>query len=117
MSFVEGLSIILSGAVLAGDELESGGVVAEGIGAVLEGDGGTLGLIDELELDDIAPELGGVDGLIDDELEEPEGEGATTGGVFDVLLGVSRWQPATPSTNPLHNNVIKALLMVISRSG
>jgi hypothetical protein len=87
----------------------AGGVLASEDGA-LELGGGVRGLIDE-------PELGGVAGAIDDELEEPDGEGATTGGVLELVLGVSRWQPATPSTSPVHSNVISVLLIVISRSG
>jgi hypothetical protein len=71
----------------------------------LELGGGVRGLIAE-------PEFGGVAGAIDDELEEPDGEGATTGGVLElVLLGDSRWQPATPSTSPVHSNVISVLLI------
>ena len=85
----------------------AGGVEEDG---ALELGGGVLGAIDE-------PEFGGVAGAIDDELEEPDGEGATTGGVLAVvLLGVSRWQPATPSTSPVHSSVISVLLIVISRS-
>lgn len=86
----------------------AGGVLASEDGALELG--GVRGLIAE-------PEFGGVAGAIDDELEEPDGEGATTGGVLDVVLGVSRWQPATPSTSPVHSNVISVLLIVISRSG
>lgn len=86
------------------------GVPASDDGA-LELDGGVAGLIDELGLDDIEPE-GGVAGAIDDELEEPDGEGATMGGVLEVeVVGVSRWQPATPSTSPVHSNVISVLLI------
>lgn len=114
ISPVEGLFIILSGAVpvVAELELESddGGVLDELLDDV---DGGVLGLIDEL--DDVEPVVeGGVDGVIDEE-DDVDGDGVTTGGDVDVVL-VSRWQPASPNAIPVQSNVTKAaLLIVISR--
>jgi len=106
MSPVDGLFIILSGAVVVALELASGAVVPDG---ALD-DGGEAGLIDEL--DDFESVLGG--GAADF-----EGDGATTGGVVevdDVVLD-SRWQPATPSAMPVQSNVTRAaLLIVISKS-
>jgi len=107
MSPVDGLFIILSGAVVVALELASGAVVPDG---ALDDDGGEAGLIDEL--DDFESVLGG--GAADF-----EGDGATTGGVVevdDVVLD-SRWQPATPSAMPVQSNVTRAaLLIVISKS-
>ena len=107
MSPVDGLFIILSGAVVVALELASGAVVPDG---ALDDDGGEAGLIDEL--DDFESVLGG--GAADF-----EGDGATTGGVVevdDVVLD-SRWQPATPSAMPVQINVTRAaLLIVISKS-
>jgi hypothetical protein len=84
MSPVDGLFIILSGAVVVALELASGADVPDGAldadGAVLEVLGGEAGLIDEL--DDVESVLGA--GVEDDF----EGEGATTGGVADVVTGV-----------------------------
>ena len=107
ISAVDGLFIILSGAVVVALELASGAVVPDG---ALDDDGGEAGLIDEL--DDFESVLGG--GAADF-----EGDGATTGGVVevdDVVLD-SRWQPATPSAMPVQSNVTRAaLLIVISKS-
>ena len=107
MSPVDGLFIILSGAVVVALELASGAVVPDG---ALDDDGGEAGLIDEL--DDVESVLGA--GAADF-----EGDGATTGGVVevdDVVLD-SRWQPATPSAMPVQSNVTRAaLLIVISKS-
>ena len=115
MSPVEGLFIILSGAVVVGAELElvsdevpDGGVLDE---LLDDEDGGVVGLIDEL--DDVEP----VEGGVVDEDDDVDGDGVTTGGVVDVVL-VSRWQPASPNAIPVQSNVTKAaLLIVISRSG
>jgi hypothetical protein len=117
MSPVDGLFIILSGAVVVALELASGADVPDGAldadGAVLEVLGGEAGLIDEL--DDVESVLGA--GVEDDF----EGDGATTGGVDEVVDDVggdSRWQPATPSAIPVQSNVTSAvLLIVISKSG
>jgi hypothetical protein len=123
MSGVDGLFIILSGA--AADELElelaSGAVVPDGAldevdGAVAgvdddeldDDDGGELGLI--AELDDVEPVLGGV--VVDDD-DEVDGDGVTTGGVVDVVVLVSRWQPATPSAMPVQSNVTRAALLIV----
>ena len=118
MSAVDGLFIILSGAVVVALELAPGVDVPDGAldddGAVLELlGGGVAGLIDEL--DDVESVLGaGAD-------DDFEGDGATTGGVDDVVddvEGDSRWQPATPSAIPVQSNVTSAaLLIVISKSG
>lgn len=115
MSPVEGLFIILSGAVVVGAELElvsdevpDGGVLDE---LLDDEDGGVVGLIDEL--DDVEP----VEGGVVDEDDDVDGDGVTTGGVVDVVL-VSRWQPASPNAIPVQSNVTKAaLLIVVSRSG
>ena len=118
MSPVDGLFIILSGAVVVALELAPGVDVPDGAldedGAVLEVlGGGEAGLIDEL--DDVESVLGA--GVEDDF----EGDGATTGGVDEVVddvEGDSRWQPATPSAIPVQSNVTSAvLLIVISKSG
>ena len=114
MSPVEGLFIILSGAVVVGAELEpvsdevpDGGVLDE---LLDDEDGGVVGLIDEL--DDVEP----VEGGVVDEDDDVDGDGVTTGGVVDVVL-VSRWQPASPNAIPVQSNVTKAaLLIVVSRS-
>ena len=118
MSAVDGLFIILSGAVVVALELAPGVDVPDGAldedGAVLELlGGGVAGLIDEL--DDVESVLGaGAD-------DDFEGDGATTGGVDDVVddvEGDSRWQPPTPSAIPVQSNVTSAaLLIVISKSG
>jgi hypothetical protein len=117
MSPVDGLFIILSGAVVVALELASGADVPDGAldadGAVLEVLGGEAGLIDEL--DDVESVLGaGVE-------YDFEGDGATTVGVDEVVDDVggdSRWQPATPSAIPVQSNVTSAvLLIVISKSG
>ena len=110
ISAVDGLFIILSGAVVVALELAPGAVVPDG---ALDDDGGEAGLIDEL--DDVESVLGaGAD-------DDFEGDGATTGGVDDVVddvEGDSRWQPATPSAMPVQSNVTRAaLLIVISKSG
>jgi len=117
ISGVDGLFIILSGAAdVELLELVSGAVVCDDVDgggvAVLEDDGGALGLIEEL--DDVEPVLGGV---VEDD-EDDDGDGVTTGGVVDDVVFDSRWQPETPSTMPVQSNVTRAaLLIVISRSG
>jgi len=120
MSVVDGLFIILSGAVVVALllELVSGPLVADDVDggvAVLDDDvddDGALGLIDEV--DDEEPVLGGV--VVDD--EDDEGDGVTTGGVVDEVVFDSRWQPETPSAMPAQSNVTRAaLLIVISRWG
>ena len=105
--------IILSGAAAVEPlelELEAGVADVDGGGvAVLDDDGGALGLIDEL---DDEPALGGVE---DD--EDDDGDGVTTGGVVVDVVFDSRWQPETPSAMPVQSNVTRAaLLIVISRS-
>jgi hypothetical protein len=87
---------------------------------VLDVDDGVLGLDDVLgliaELDDVVPELLGVDGVADD--DELDGDGATTGGVVDFDgAGVSRWQPATPSAMPAQRRVTKAGFVMRSPKG
>ena len=108
MSAVDGLFIILSGAaVLELLELDEGGVpddVVDG-GVVLDVDG-ALGLIDEL--DDVEPVLGGG---VDD--EDDEGAGVTTGGVVELVVFDSRWQPATPSAMPVQSSVTRAAFLIV----
>jgi hypothetical protein len=114
MSPVEGLFIILSGAAAVEllELVSDGGVDDVDGGVELEDDGGALGLIDEL--DDVEPVLGG--GVVDDE-DDVEGDGFTTGGVLELVVFDSRWQPETPSAMPVHSNVTTAaLLIVISKS-
>lgn len=116
MSGVDGLFIILSGAAAAELELlvlASGAFVSEDVDA-----GGVAGLEADDELEDdgggLIDELGG--GVDDD--EDADGDGVTTGGVVDVVVLDSRWQPATPSAMPVQSRVTRAaLLIVISKSG
>ena len=92
-----------------------------GVDEVLED---VLGLVVELDEDggvlelDVEPELGVVDGeLVEDEDDDFDGDGLTTGGDEDdvgLLVPDSRWQPAIPSARPVQSNVTNALLMVIS---
>jgi len=112
MSGVDGLFIALSGAdVLELLELEEGGVPDDVVdGGVVLDDDGALGLIDEL--DDVEPVLGGV---VDD--DDDEGAGVTTGGVLELVVFDSRWQPATPRATLVQSNVTRAaFLIVISMS-
>jgi hypothetical protein len=121
MSAVDGLFIILSGAVvvsglLASDDVDGADEVDDGGDEELEllevDDGGEAGLIVALDddVDDVVSVLGA--GLVADF------DGATTGGVVDVVVFDSRWQPATPSAMPVQSRVTRAaLLIVISRSG
>jgi hypothetical protein len=80
-----------------------------------------LGLVAELDDDgdvlelDVDPELGVLDGLVDDDEDEVDGDGLTTGGVDDgEFVPDSRWQPAIPNARPAHSNVTSVLLIVIS---
>jgi hypothetical protein len=58
--------------------------------------------------------LGG--GVVDDE-DDVEGDGVTTGGVLELVVFDSRWQPATPRAMPEHSNVTRAALLIgISKS-
>ena len=100
--------------------LEADGVVLVSGDDVLDGelelvDGGELGVI-ELDEDDEGDDGDGVEGfIVEDEVDEPDGDGATTGGVVDVVdVDDSRWQPASPSARPVHSSVTKALRIVIS---
>ena len=116
-SAVDGLFIILSGAVVVDEELESDGVPVDGVLELEldDDDGGVLGLDDVALDDDDGDGVDFVAGLIDDE-EDVDGDGVTTGGVVEVVL-VSRWQPASPSARPVQSSVTTATLIVISRSG
>ena len=78
--------------------------------------GGSVVDIDELVPGEAGEVVdGGVDGGVVDDDEE-FGDGVTTGGVFgDVVVLVSRWQPARPSASPAQSSVASAaLLMVLS---
>ena len=98
MSAVDGLFIILSGAVVVSGLLASVEVDGDGDDDVepLElDDGGDAGLIvalDDVDDDDV-PVLGVVDdddGDGDGDVDDEDGDGVTTGGVVDVVLVDSR---------------------------
>jgi hypothetical protein len=64
--------------------------------------------------DDDEPVLG--EGVVDEDDDEPDGDGVTTGGVFGEVVGDdSRLHPATPSTRPVQSSVTIAVFIEISR--
>lgn len=100
---------------LVDESLLAGGVPDEVDDAPLPVDGVVVSGVVDGELD-IEP-LGDVDvdGVVVDDDDDVDGDGVTTGGVVDDGVdGVSRLQPATPSTIPVQSSVTNAVFIVIS---
>jgi hypothetical protein len=89
-----------------------------------EPDGGMLADEDDdgdvvLGVDDVDDDVeldGGVAGVVVVDDDDVDGEGVTTGGVVEVVVELSRLQPASPSTTPVQSTVINALFIAISNS-
>ena len=85
-----GVVVALDEGMLDVDDVSAGGVVVDGI---------------EVELDVLGA------GDIDDEDEELDGEGVTTGGVVVDVDDGSRLHPATPRATPVQRIVINAVFI------
>jgi hypothetical protein len=110
----DGEPVPLAGGVLV-DVLPDGGAAdVDDEPVAVDGVVVVSGVVDD-EFDDIEP-LGvvEVDGVVVDDDEDVDGDGVTTGGVVDVVDGVSRLQPATPTTSPVQSSVTKAVFIEIS---
>ena len=98
-----------------GEALDDELLVSDDAGGVPEADdelldGGVLGDIDEL--DDAEP-LGDdvVEGGVVDDEDDVDGDGVTTGGVVELLVELSRLQPAMPRTRPVQSSVTNAVFI------